>query len=416
MKRKSAAIWAFMLALIMVFSSAPVIYAEGEDTEAPSGSEAFCGEEDAGGELAAENEETDLSSGDVLTGAEEDLSEEDADGYAEITDPSAAEGATAGDPEEAAMGSTGNGAGSGEVVPLDESEEPHVHDFGDWTVTVEPTYFQTGTRVRTCSCGLTETETLAKLTGRKKWISDNGKRYYLGSNGKPVKGWHRIKHYKTKKKKWCYFDKKGVFRKSISKNTRNKWVKAGGYRFYFARNRKPVTQGFNFIRGRLYFMDKYGAVVYGKFKADDGHKYKSAKDGTVSEITYYKYKYRTFILVDISEQKLRYYRNRKLNMKADVVTGRRGVHDTPRGVFSIRSKLRNINLVGATWNSHVDYWMAFIGSSYGLHDASWRSSGEFSNHSTYTYNGSHGCINMRWRDAANLFNRVWVGTTVIVQD
>ena len=68
MKRKSAAIWAFMLALIMVFSSAPVIYAEGEDTEAPSGSEAFCGEEDAGGELAAENEETDLSSGDVLTG------------------------------------------------------------------------------------------------------------------------------------------------------------------------------------------------------------------------------------------------------------------------------------------------------------------------------------------------------------
>ena len=69
MKRKSAAIWAFMLALIMVFSSAPVIYAEGEDTEAPSGSEAFCGEEDAGGELAAENEETDLSSGDVLTGA-----------------------------------------------------------------------------------------------------------------------------------------------------------------------------------------------------------------------------------------------------------------------------------------------------------------------------------------------------------
>ena len=75
MKRKSAAIWAFMLALIMVFSSAPVIYAEGEDTEAPSGSEAFCGEEDAGEELAAENEETDLSSGDVMTGSEEDLSE-----------------------------------------------------------------------------------------------------------------------------------------------------------------------------------------------------------------------------------------------------------------------------------------------------------------------------------------------------
>ena len=64
-------------------------------------------------------------------------------------------------------------------------------------------------------------------------MSRCGKRYYLGSNGKPVKGWHRIKHYKTKKKKWCYFDKKGVFRKSISKNTRNKWVKAGGYRIIY---------------------------------------------------------------------------------------------------------------------------------------------------------------------------------------
>ena len=120
-------------------------------------------------------------------------------------------------------------------------------------------------------------------------------------------------------------------------------------------------------------------------------------------------------LVDISEQRIWCYKNGKQALKSDVVTGHKGRHDTPTGTFRVRSKLRNIDLVGPTWRSHVSYWMAFIGSSYGLHDATWRSSAQFSNHKTYRTNGSHGCINLRPKTAAKLFNLVKVGTPVIVQ-
>jgi hypothetical protein len=107
---------------------------------------------------------------------------------------------------------------------------------------------------------------------------------------------------------------------------------------------------------------------------------------------------------------LKYNRNNIIG-----ITGTKGKTPTPTGVFKVRSKLRNINLVGPSWNSHVKYWMAFKGSSYGLHDASWRSSKQFSNHRTYLKNGSHGCINLRPGFAPKLYNAVKKGTTVIVQ-
>lgn len=291
----------------------------------------------------------------------------------------------------------------------------HVHSYGPWTVTVQPTYFKTGAQVRECSCGATETAVIAKLSAKKKWVTDGGKLYYMSKSGKPYKGWHKMKPYKGKTKKWCYFKQNGVYVKSISKNTKNKWIKAGGKKFYFGRKKKPLKNGFNMIGSKLYYMNSYGAVMIGKFKAKDGNTYKTAKDGSISGITYYKQKYRTFVLVDISDQRIRFYRNKKLIMKSDVVTGTRGIHDTPTGIFKVRSKQRNIDLIGPTWNSHVSYWMAFLGGSYGLHDASWRSSAQFSNHRTYIGNGSHGCVNLRPGFARKLYNRVRIGTTVIVQ-
>ena len=56
--------------------------------------------------------------------------------------------------------------------------------------------------------------------------------------------------------------------------------------------------------------------------------------------------------------------------------------------------------------------MAFIGHSYGIHDASWRSSfgGEI-----YKYNGSHGCINMPYYNVSKLYDMVQVGTPVHVK-
>ncbi len=297
-----------------------------------------------------------------------------------------------------------------------QTEEPHVHSYGAWTVTVNPTYFMTGTEVRTCSCGASESRPVPALTAQNQWVSDGVSLYYFGSSGIPVTGWVKMKPYGGSSTKWCYFSQTGAFVKSIKKNTRRKWVKAGGYKFYFTRKKKPAGYGFNLINGKLYHMNKFGAVMYGTFKAEDGKTYTTAKNGTISGLAYYRARYKTFVLVDISEQKIWCYKDGKQALKAGVVTGRKGKYDTPTGRYSVRSKGRHVDLVGPTWRSHVSYWMAFIGSAYGLHDATWRSSKQFSNRRTYLHSGSHGCINLSPRTAAKLYGLVHVGTPVIVQN
>lgn len=310
----------------------------------------------------------------------------------------------------AETGTTQNtGAGS-------EGEPAHTHAWSAWTVTVSPTPFAAGSQVRTCSCGASETAAIPQLTGRNQWVIYGGQKYYFGKNGTAYRGWHKMKPYNAKKTKWCYFSQEGVYTKSVKKNTKNKWVRAGGYKFYFSKKKKPMGKGFHTIKKSLYYMNSFGAVMIGTFKASDGKTYTTASNGAINGLDYYKHKYKTFVLVDISDQTLWYYKKGKKVIKTDVVTGTRGVHDTPTGSFRVRSKQRNINLTGPTWNSHVNYWMAFLGGSYGLHDASWRTSRQFSNHKTYMSNGSHGCVNMRPSVAAKLYANITIGTRVIVQN
>lgn len=293
----------------------------------------------------------------------------------------------------------------------------HVHKYGAWTVTKQANYFQTGTRVRKCACGATQTQTVAKLIAKNRWIGYGGKLYYFDGNGKLYKGWHKMVPIKSNREQWCYFNRNtGAFVKGIVNTTKNKWVEADGYRFYFYYKMRPIGAGFQVINGRLYYMDKWDAMMRGTFRASDGKTYTANNDGTIWGMPYYIHKYKTFILIDKSDQRLYYYVDKSFNMSAGVVTGLRGVYDTPRGTYYVRSKLRNIYLTGPTWRSYVNYWMAFIGSSYGMHDATWRSSGEFYDNSTYLYDGSHGCVNMSLQDASKLYYRVDIGTTVIVQE
>ena len=89
----------------------------------------------------------------------------------------------------------------------------------------------------------------------------------------------------------------------------------------------------------------------------------------------------------------------------------RGVSPTPTGDYKVLSKARNVTLKGADYTSFVSYWIAFKGNSYGLHDASWRS--RFGGN-IYTYNGSHGCVNMPKSEVSKLYNMVEIGTPVYV--
>lgn len=309
------------------------------------------------------------------------------------------------------------------IVPVfaeDEivSAEPEVceHVWSEWNVTKKATYFAKGSKNRTCElCGETETVVINKKTAKNKWVKDNGKKYYFNSKGKTVKGWHKIKaSNKSSVLKWCWFNKSGVFKKAVSKNTARKWVKIGSKKYYFSSKKKPFGKGFHIIGRKVFYFGSDKALVKGTFKVD-GKKYKTAKDGSLTGIDAYIKLYKTFVIIDISSQKLTYYVKGKKYLRADVVTGIPGDRATPTGFFSVRSKARNVVLSGPTWNVPVSYWMPFIGSSYGMHDAGWRSSREFSNHRTYLTNGSHGCVNMRTRDAAKLYRKIKVGTKVIIQ-
>ena len=122
----------------------------------------------------------------------------------------------------------------------------------------------------------------------------------------------------------------------------------------------------------------------------------------------------TYIEIDITNQVLYYYEDGTLAFRTNVVTGNvKNGKSTPAGVYSIRGKARDITLEGDDYSSFVSYWMNFIGNSYGIHDASWRSN--FGG-TIYLTNGSHGCVNVPVSAMPELYAMVEVGTPVILYE
>ena len=101
---------------------------------------------------------------------------------------------------------------------------------------------------------------------------------------------------------------------------------------------------------------------------------------------------------------------------APCVSGRMTpTRQTSVGDFSIYSKetnryLQGTNEDGSKYKSYVNFWMPF-NEGQGLHDATWRSNfgGQI-----YVNNGSHGCVNLPYDFAAQLFNIAYVGMPVHV--
>lgn len=128
-----------------------------------------------------------------------------------------------------------------------------------------------------------------------------------------------------------------------------------------------------------------------------------------------------YVDVDISEQKARYYdASDNLVYECDVVTGmpvegRR----TPTGVYYINHKQSPSVLLGLKpdgtkdYETKVTFWMPFIGNSVGFHDATWQ--GGFGGN-RYTYSGSHGCVNLSYKDAEWFYDNMSEGLVVITHD
>lgn len=132
-----------------------------------------------------------------------------------------------------------------------------------------------------------------------------------------------------------------------------------------------------------------------------------------------------YIDIDLAEQHVRMYDDSgALVWESDCVTGDHAKgHDTPTGVYVLNScrASGDVELKGAIdpatnqpeYISHVSYWMPFIGNSWALHDASWRSrfGGDI-----YQYAGSHGCVNLPTDKAKELFGLCKVGDVVVVHN
>ena len=124
-----------------------------------------------------------------------------------------------------------------------------------------------------------------------------------------------------------------------------------------------------------------------------------------------------YVEVDIQNQTVFYYKDHELITTGQCVTGdvSKG-RDTDVGVYVIQSKespatLRGYNSDGSlNYASPVTYWMPFNGGE-GLHDASWRY--QFGG-SIYQYDGSHGCVNLPFDVAEQIYYNAGIGTPVVV--
>ena len=124
----------------------------------------------------------------------------------------------------------------------------------------------------------------------------------------------------------------------------------------------------------------------------------------------------TYVEINKAKQHMFFYKQGKLILESDVVTGiLRGGHDTPAGLYYISQKqqnrtLRGFNDDGSKYAAFVRYWMRFNGG-IGLHDAPWQA---YFGGERYLYAGSHGCVNLPSKVARQLYQVVDLYTPVIV--
>lgn len=154
-------------------------------------------------------------------------------------------------------------------------------------------------------------------------------------------------------------------------------------------------------------------------------KIKNKESGNIQPIYIHEALYReeddlgnTYIEIDITRQKMWYYRDGEIKVETPIVTGdiTKG-HPTPTGVDKLWSKERNKTLRGLNFGGSssyavkVDYWMPINWNDIGLHDTSYRN--EYGG-SIYKGNGSHGCINTPPEKIAEIFNDAPLNIPVIV--
>lgn len=118
----------------------------------------------------------------------------------------------------------------------------------------------------------------------------------------------------------------------------------------------------------------------------------------------------SYVEINLTAQHLFLYQNGECVLESDFVSGNPGRgNDTPPGIYGITYKERDATLNGETYSTPVHFWMPF-NNNVGMHDATWRS--EFGR-DIYMTNGSHGCVNLPYEIAQEIYGYVEKNTPVI---
>lgn len=123
----------------------------------------------------------------------------------------------------------------------------------------------------------------------------------------------------------------------------------------------------------------------------------------------------TYVEINLTAQHLWFYKGGELIVESDFVSGSvaKGT-ETQTGVFPLAYKESPSVLTGGNaengWEQDVTYWMPFF-DGQGLHDATWR--GSFGGN-IYQTNGSHGCVNLPFDAAKQIYDNIDAGVAIIL--
>ena len=130
-----------------------------------------------------------------------------------------------------------------------------------------------------------------------------------------------------------------------------------------------------------------------------------------------------YIDVDLSDQWVRMYDDDgELIYESAVITGvPTPKRQTPEGVWTILEKQRNKVLTGEItasgkpeYETPVAYWMRVTWTGVGFHDATWQPWGGWYPSMYRNGYGSHGCLNLSYGNAADLYDICEEGDVVVI--
>lgn len=118
----------------------------------------------------------------------------------------------------------------------------------------------------------------------------------------------------------------------------------------------------------------------------------------------------SYVEIDLTRQKLWMYVDGELQLSTDIVSGMMNTdRQTPEGAYAVYYRQSPAVLKGEDYETPVTFWMPF-NHGIGLHDATWQYS--FGGDACY-YRGSHGCINLPYDAAQQIYEMIWPGFPVL---